>query len=794
MLKKLLFIAICTVVIFGIYAAQNQPVSLALQDISVEQYGKFELAFDVPGTFDNPYDTNVVDIGAVFTDPNGRTTRVPAFYAQIYTDQCRPEQCTVEDLRPTGDTRWQVRFAPTVVGEWRYLISGTVNSDNIRIGEGSFTVTPSANKGFIRVADNNQYFEFEDRTPFFPIGHNLAWSWDNGGGLYEYINWLDSLQAVGANYARINIDIPWFIGLEWTSPPGQYNDFGQESAYRFDRILAEAEARDIYLQVTLIWHQSFREYTGLPVNIPTEPARPNQSADFDNHPYNTTQGGNLTGAGDILYNSIAQGWLQRRLRYVMARYSYSPAIFSWEIIDSIDRIAQFETARGLDWLELMIQTVRENDVNNHLISVGSRSFSEQIQGYDGIDFAQVNIYQRRPIEDTQDQTQLTFSTLATSNALVNKPVIINEFSINPWFEPAADDPSGIHIQNTMWASILNGSAGSAMPFWWDTYLDPQNLYTLYTPIRLFTDGIAWGELDLQTVEPSLIMPENIAYEPIIIDDFNPTFGSASPPDAIYHLTADGTTPPTSLMSSYLYGQRYNATNASPETFIISPAVNTLLTIQVASVSNSADARLEITIDGQTALAIDLSAGTGATAFSLPLNAGKHTVIFENSGEDWLQIGAIEIREYTSPLHVFALADTQAGTALAWIHHRDYTWSTVQGAQTISPIEAQLSFSDMPNGNYRIEYWDPFTGNVIGEDFVTLTEVDNGELVAALLPIDQQLAVRIFRISGPDGIAIGTNTNTVNASNVNTSKVEATPRPSPTFSATMDINATDIPIN
>lgn len=716
------------------------------QQTVIQQYELFEITLPVADEYSNPYDPAVVDITATFESPTGETVRVPAFYMQPYNDFCTPSRCDTEDVRPNGEAEWRVRFTPTVAGSWRYSVGGTVGNQPLSIYENrAFTVEPNPNaRGFIEIGSNPRYFAFENGESYFPIGENLLWSWDDGGGLYQYITWLDELAAAGGNYARINIDVPWFIGLEWTSPPGQYDDDGQLAAWRLDQIVEAAAERGIYLHVILIWHQAFREYPGLPVNVPSTPARPNVSADFDNHPYNSIQGGNMTGAGDILFNTLAQSWLQRRIRYVMARWAYSPTIFAWEIVDSMDRIAAFVAERDEAWLIQLRDTIQAYDPNQHLISVGTRSFNDTIQNSEAVDFSQVVLYQSRPIEPAEDQARLTFQIVTGTNVGQARPLLVSEFSLNPWFEPTADDPTGVHIRNTIWTSVMMGASGAAIPYWWDTYIHPNQLYDIFTPLSLFVEGIDWNTLNLIPIEPSLIMGNDVTYEPIRINDFNPNFRSASLPNTTYAITGDGAAPPTYLMSSYLYGQRYNTANAQPEVLQISPPVDTIMTVSVRGVSASANARLVITIDDVTALSIDLSAGTSATTFSIPLSAGHHTVAFDNTGDDWLQLEAIEIAEYRAPLRVFALGDAETGTVLAWVHHRGYTWESVAADRSIAPIAATLSIPNLPTGQYRIEFWDTFTGNIIGTDYATVTEDDAGVLQVMLLPTNTGFALRIFR--------------------------------------------------
>ncbi len=719
--------------------AQQAPQRLPL-------FGTFETSFAVPGDYTNPYDPQQVEVTATFTDPGGLSTEVPGFYIQPYQDSCNGD-CSAEQLEPSGDGEWRVRFTPTIPGTWRYTISAFVASEPVPISNGRFEVEDNQSRGFVRVAANNQYFVFDDNTPYFPIGQNLGWSWENGGGIYTYLDWLDHLHTAHANYARIYIDVPWFIGLEWASPPGQYDGAGQEAAWRFDTILQAAAERNIYLQVVLIWNQAFREYTGVPVTIPQTPPRPNTSQDFDNHPYNVRQGGNLPGPGDILMNSIAQGWLRQRLRYIAARWGYSTHIFAWEIVDEIDRIAAFNAERDTAWLSTMINTLHEHDPNRHLVTVGTRSFQSVIQQNELLDFSQVELYQTRPIEQANDQVQVTLNTLSETRSQVSRPVLINEFSLNPWFEPTLDDPNGIHIHNTIWATALSGAAGSAMPWWWDTYIDQQDLYGLYTPLALFTQDIAWNELAMEPVNPRLVSNNTVDYAPLRIDDFNRQFRSPTlPEDTVFQITADGAIPPTSQMPSYLYGQRYSVANRQPQTLRVSPPIDTLLTIGIRNVSTAADAQLVVRVDGVDAARLDLSAGTDTTSISIPIMAGIHTIVLDNLGDDWLQLEYLELDDYRAPLRTVALADIEQGVAVIWIHHRDYTWEAVQTDTPLTAMNFRLELPGMPAGIYRVEYWNTFNGSVIGEERVILDT--EGTLAVRLLPIKDQLALRLFRIAGP----------------------------------------------
>jgi hypothetical protein len=70
--------------------------------LEVARYGKLEFTVALEAVYDNPYDVRQVGLAAVFTGPDGREWTVPGFW--------------------DGEEAWRVRFAPSVVGEWRYSL------------------------------------------------------------------------------------------------------------------------------------------------------------------------------------------------------------------------------------------------------------------------------------------------------------------------------------------------------------------------------------------------------------------------------------------------------------------------------------------------------------------------------------------------------------------------------------------------------------------------------------------------------------------------------------------------
>ena len=65
-----------------------------------------------------------------------------------------------------------------------------------------------------------------------------------------------------------------------------------------------------------------------------------------------------------------------------------------------------------------------------------------------------------------------------------KPVLFGEFGI----QQDVIEPQGVHFHDGLWAGIFSGSAGTGMLWWWDTYIEPNNLYYHYKGISKFFAG------------------------------------------------------------------------------------------------------------------------------------------------------------------------------------------------------------------------------------------------------------------------------------------------------------------
>jgi hypothetical protein len=130
-----------------------------------------ELTFTAVSEYKDPF--NDVTLDVIFTDPDGKEFRVPAFWA--------------------GGAMWKARYASPVVGIHRFRSENSETKDKGLHGvSGNLTIKPYTGKnplylhGPVRVAASNRYFEHADGTPFLWLGdtwwmglcHRLRWPED----------------------------------------------------------------------------------------------------------------------------------------------------------------------------------------------------------------------------------------------------------------------------------------------------------------------------------------------------------------------------------------------------------------------------------------------------------------------------------------------------------------------------------------------------------------------------------------------------------------------------------------
>jgi len=126
----------------------------------------------------DPFDDVTLD--AVFTGPNGRQMRVPAFW--------------------DGGTKWKVRFASPAAGHYRFRTECSDKADGGLNGvEGDVEIAPYKGTnplflhGPVQVAPDQRHLEYADGRTFFWLG-DTWWM-----GLAKRLHWPDEFEALTAD-------------------------------------------------------------------------------------------------------------------------------------------------------------------------------------------------------------------------------------------------------------------------------------------------------------------------------------------------------------------------------------------------------------------------------------------------------------------------------------------------------------------------------------------------------------------------------------------------------------------
>ena len=354
---------------------------------SYQTYFEYNYKYNqAPGL--NPYDPEHVDLQAIFISPSGKRHGVYGFYYQEVDRVISSDGVARGWVERPTDCPWRVRFTPDEPGQWTYFLSLQVNGKPVG-GYLSkcrtFQCNADANaKGFVKIANNKRYFEFEKSGELFmPLATSVDTAYrlnqqgcpttcaEKNDGRYSYmmgpeydyhdymVERVDALSANGGNTLR---SLPV---IEWEHLGIYHNR--QYRMMEFDDLIDYATTKGVYFQIagifrhTATWNKQdggrhapntwfndtggqYHSWLGETGNNSSCPpplgALPKTDVDYIDYPlfgnpYNrelleqTPAGYNpyeMYDPGEPYYGEVKK--LSKRLiRYYAARWGYSPNIF-----------------------------------------------------------------------------------------------------------------------------------------------------------------------------------------------------------------------------------------------------------------------------------------------------------------------------------------------------------------------------------------------------------------------------------------------------------------------------------
>ena len=381
-------------------------------------------------------------------------------------------------------SEWRVRFSPEESGAYSGSLVIRQDGRDEATAPVRFEVAPSGRRGFLH-PDGPWIFRFDNGEPFRGIGENIAWesrSNDdsryfralNENPRYNYGTMFGKLAASGGNFVRAWM-CPWNLPLEWNHvvDTDRYSDdtgrFNRSAIHRMDQVVRLARESGVYLMLTLDTGGALL------------------GGDWAINPYNARNGGPAATPVDFFTNPAARARYKDRLRYIVARWGYSPHIAAWELFNEVDNAMYGQTPERIPdsvvtaWHAEMSAYLKRIDPAHRPVttSVSHRD----VAGLDAIptiDFNQRHIYR-----STHDIP----SVLRRYVRSTGKPYVIGEFS-REWdwsrnFDDFAADMDGDYRRG-LWLGLFSPTPILPMSWWWE-YFDSRNQWPVFGRVRRISD-------------------------------------------------------------------------------------------------------------------------------------------------------------------------------------------------------------------------------------------------------------------------------------------------------------------
>jgi hypothetical protein len=181
---------------------------------------------------------------------------------------------------------------------------------------------------------------------------------------------------------------------------------------------------------------------------------------WQDNPYNRSEGGPLAHPGQVLRDPVARRWLANRLRYGAARWGGSPALFGWTLWIEINQVER-DAAVLADWHREAAAVLAASDVGRHPVSAEFTTSAgiREVWQLPGIDYVQAPAYNfRHGITPAIDNVVRDLPGYA-------KPVLVEEYAGHC----EGGDPRWIahEIHDGLWLGWTRPLAGTPMAWWWN---------------------------------------------------------------------------------------------------------------------------------------------------------------------------------------------------------------------------------------------------------------------------------------------------------------------------------------
>lgn len=733
--------------------SSNRPLairSVAVDNAAPRVFDLVTLDVDLEAAYENPFDSAQVRLDAEVAGPEGVSWRAPGFLYQAYH---RRMEGGAEKLTAVGPPRWVVRLSFARPGAYSVVATAADRTGKVRAAPVLFEVADADVPGMIRrhPADG-RYFATDRGETFFPIGANLCWG--NQAMSFSYDTWLPQYAMQGCNFFRVWLAPQWFT-FAMNTPESGYDRIDLASAWRLDHVLETAETLGMRAMLCIDSFNILR-------------AKKTLYGLWEDTPYHRAHGGPLETPRAYFTDPTMLRAYRDRLRYLVARYGYSPNVFAWEFWNEVDIIDDYDSETVAAWHRDMAIHLRDLDPWKHLIttSFARPAGDPRVEDLPELDFTQTHHYEARDIPEMLGEDR--------ARKPVDRPHFHGEFGIchggagmdpgriipgltDPAKAAQAQrlDPAAIHLRNALYACVGQNAAGTPMLWWWDCYVEPQRLYPLFGAFARWIEGF---DFVAQHARPARleVMPGSNGHTPLRDGLLEPDTEAWEPAPCNQpvqaHISPEGILESDRPLSRMLHGVSNHPDWHNPVTFEVELEKKQEFGVLVRGVSFAGGAGLRISVDGKVRVdemypsPENAPEGRAVNVFNgertVKIPKGKHTILVENTGKDWLVVAYRIPWLRTRALRAYGvLGDSRA---LVWVQHRAHNWWRISKGEPdpVAVRDARLRMEDLAPGDWTVEFRDTLTGSTQGS--ARLTTDETGRFDIPLPEIAQDLALRLQR--------------------------------------------------
>ena len=448
-MKKIITATFALLIAAGMSA---QITSVTPSATKVKQYDAIFFEVALTGEWDNPYLQEEAALDMVLTAPSGKELVLPCFY---------------KEGESGAESTWEARFTPQEKGKYtyffRYTQDGQVASES---APATFKSRRSKLQGILHVRDN-WTLVYDNGQPFRGVGINLCWesrTQDDSkffSDLHEqhdrfnFDAMLPDFAKNGGNFTRM-----WIC--DWNFPIDRQTGFNNHR----------------YEETTEYMNRSAVERLDHVVNL---------SDDLGIKIMLCMGQGNVVADQAFFTCPDAKVRYRNYLRYIVARWGYSPAIAMWEFFNEIDNV-QHNAPDGVipaeyivAWHDEMSTYLAGLDPFQHIrtTSISHRDL-EGLNDLANLDINQKHIY---------NATHVVPETIDAYIAKHNKPYIVGEVGYEwDWSKNFDDFADGMNMdfRRAFWYGLFSQTALTPMTWWWE-WFDEHKMIPYMQNARLVSD-------------------------------------------------------------------------------------------------------------------------------------------------------------------------------------------------------------------------------------------------------------------------------------------------------------------